>query len=104
MLVEHRINDVDEGLVAREQAVAAGQQVAFEPALAQMLAEHLHHPALRREMHVIGLDLLHPYTLGCLEDIVEAVWGGPLGAPPNEIAGPPISSHHVPPELGPPPP
>jgi hypothetical protein len=37
VLVEHRVHDVDEGLVAVEQPVAAGQQVALEPALAQVL-------------------------------------------------------------------
>ena len=34
VLVDHRVDDVDEGLVAGEEAVAAGEQVAFEPALA----------------------------------------------------------------------
>src|SRR6185437_9484176 len=43
MLVEHRVDDVDEGLVAGEEAVPAGEQVAFEPALAEMLAQYLHH-------------------------------------------------------------
>jgi hypothetical protein len=36
-LVEHRVDDVDEGLVAVEEAVAAGQQIALEPALTLML-------------------------------------------------------------------
>src|SRR5204863_8639764 len=76
VLVEHRIDDVDKGLIAREQAVASGQQIAFEPALAKMLAQHLHYAALPREMDVIGLDLLHPNTLSCLEDIVQAIGRG----------------------------
>ena len=42
MLVEHRVDDVDEGFVAVEQAVAAGQQVAFQPAFALVLAQHFH--------------------------------------------------------------
>ena len=46
VLVEHRIDDVDEGLVAVEQPVAAGQQVALEPALARVLRQHLHHAAV----------------------------------------------------------
>jgi hypothetical protein len=37
VLVEHRVDDVDEGLVAVEEAVAAGQQIALEPALTLML-------------------------------------------------------------------
>ena len=38
MLIEHRIHDVDEGLVAGEQAVAASQQIALEPTLTKMFA------------------------------------------------------------------
>jgi hypothetical protein len=38
VLVEHGINDVDEGFVAREEAVPAGQQITFEPTLALVLA------------------------------------------------------------------
>ena len=47
VLVEHRVDDVDEGLVAVEEAVAAGEQVALEPALAVVLGEHLHAPGRR---------------------------------------------------------
>jgi len=35
VLVEHRVDDVHEGLVAVEQAMPAGEDVALEPALAQ---------------------------------------------------------------------
>jgi len=45
VLVEHRIDDVDERLVAREQPVAPGEQVAFQPPLAEVFAQHLHHAA-----------------------------------------------------------
>ena len=54
VLVEHRVDDVDERFVGVEQAVPAGQQIAFEPALALMLAEHFHHAAVRREPLVVG--------------------------------------------------
>ena len=40
MLAEHRVDDADEGLVAVEESVPAGQQVALEHALALVLAEH----------------------------------------------------------------
>ncbi len=46
VLVEHRVDDVHERLVAVEQPVPAGEQVSLEPALAQMLGEHLHHAAV----------------------------------------------------------
>src|ERR1700722_10833484 len=53
VLVEHGINDMDKRLVAGEEAVAASQQIAFEPSLALMLAQHLHHPSVGREMVVV---------------------------------------------------
>ena len=54
VLVEHRVHDVDEGFVAGEEAVPAREQIAFQPALAQVLAQHLHHPAVGREV-LVGL-------------------------------------------------
>ena len=41
VLVEHRIHDVDECLVAGEKAVPAGEQIAFQPALAGVLADKI---------------------------------------------------------------
>ena len=46
VLVEHRVDDVDECFVAVEESVAAGQQVSLEPALAEVLREHFHHLAV----------------------------------------------------------
>ena len=36
VLVEHRVNDMDKGLVAAEEAVSACQKITFQPALALM--------------------------------------------------------------------
>ena len=51
----------------------AGQQIAFQPALAEMLAQHLHDAAVARQVNVVGLDPLHPDAVGHLEHGVEAV-------------------------------
>jgi hypothetical protein len=67
VLVEHRVDDVDERLVAVEEPVAAGQEVALEPALAQVLGQDLHHPAVRGEVVVAGPLLLEPRAIGDLE-------------------------------------
>ena len=67
MLVEHRVDDVDERLVAVEQAVAAGEQVALEPALAEVLGQHLHHPPVGREVIVAVAQLGVPGAVGHLE-------------------------------------
>ena len=57
VLVEHRIDDVDERFVAGEEAVSAGQQVTLEPTFALVLAQHLHDPAIGRNIVVAGHDL-----------------------------------------------
>jgi len=95
MLVEHRIHDVDKGFVTREQAVAAGQQVAFEPPLTKVFAEHLHHATLPRKMDVVGLDLFHPDPLRRLEHIVEAIGCGLIGAHQTKIATLGIQAHDI---------
>ena len=46
VLVEHGINDVDERFVAREEAVATGEQITFHPALTHVLAQHFHYAAV----------------------------------------------------------
>ena len=52
VLVDHRVDDVDEGFVAGEEAVAAGEQIAFEPALAQVFSEHFHDAAVGGEIFI----------------------------------------------------
>ena len=63
VLVEHRVDDVDERLVAVEQAVAAGQQVALEPALAEVLGEDLHDAPVGREV-IVGCQPSRPPRRG----------------------------------------
>ena len=74
VLVEHRVDDVDEGLVAVEQPVAAGEQVALEPALAQVLGQDLHDAAVRGEVVVAVATLGHPRAVGGLEERARAGW------------------------------
>src|SRR5919106_6729343 len=52
MLDHHRGGDHRERLVGREEAVATGQKIALEPALAQVLGEDLEDPAARVDMIV----------------------------------------------------
>jgi hypothetical protein len=73
VLVEHRVDDVDERLIAREEAVPAGQEVALKPALALVLAEHLHHPPVGRQVIIPGISFRDPGTIGHLERILPAV-------------------------------
>ncbi len=96
VLVEHRIDDVHEGFVRREQTVASGQQVAFEPALAGGFAQDLHRAPVRRQVIVGGKPLGHPHTLGDIEDRPESIGGqlvrrddakvAPFGIQPHDVA------------------
>ena len=93
VLVEHRVDDVDERLVAVEDAVAAGEQVALEPALALVLREHLHDPPVRREVVVAVDDLGHPRPVGDLEDGAEPVGRGLVRPEHPEVVG--VRGHDV---------
>ena len=87
VLVEHRVDDVDEGLVAVEQAVPAGEQVALQPSLALVLGQHLHHPAGPGQVIVDlgGEELGVPLFVGHVEDGLQSVGGGLVGAEDTEV-------------------
>ena len=64
---------MDEGLVAVEEPVPAGEQVALEPALALVLGEHLDDPAGRSEAFVGRLDRRVPLLVRHAQHIAEPV-------------------------------
>src|SRR4051794_23860112 len=68
MLVEHRIDDVYERFVAVEDPVPAGEEVALQPPLAEMLRQHLQDASVWRELLVGRLDLRVPRAPGGGED------------------------------------
>ena len=96
VLIEHRVDDVHERLVAVEQSVPPGQQIAFQPALAQVLGEHLHHPTGRCEVFIVGHGLRKPHLVGRLVDRVQAVGGGLIGSHQTEPVA--VPRDHVPQE------
>jgi hypothetical protein len=85
VLVEHRVDDVDERLVAVEQPVAAGQRVALQPALAQVLGQNLDDAPVRREVVVGRQALRDPGSVGDVEDVGEPVRRGLVGAEEPEV-------------------
>ena len=93
VLVEHRVDDVDERLVAVEDPVAAGEGVALEPALAEVLGEHLHDPPARRQVVVALDDLGLPGPVGDLQQGAQAVRHGLVGAHDPERRG--VAHHDV---------
>ena len=53
--------------------MSAGQQIALEPALTLVLAEHFHYSPIGRQMVVPRLGLRNPGAVGDLEHILPAV-------------------------------
>jgi len=48
VLIEHRIDDVNERFIAIEETMPSGQEISLEPTLALVLAQHLHDPSIGR--------------------------------------------------------
>ena len=94
VLVGHRIDDVHKRFITAEQAVPTGQQVALQPALTQMLGEHLHHPAARGQMFVVGGLFCLPCLVGRIEDRGEPVGRRLVGAHQPEVVT--VAADHVP--------
>ena len=96
VLRDHGIDDADEGLVAVEKAVAAGEQVALEPALAHMLREHgVHDAAVRVEKLVVVRRLGDPAAARDLEHRAQAVGGRFVGGEDAEVARVHVLAHDV---------
>ena len=60
--------------------MAPCKQVAFEPSLAKMLAEHFHDATIRAQFFVDGYNLGHRATFCCLEDGVQSIGVRFIGA------------------------
>ena len=99
VLVEHRIHNVNESFVAGEEPVAAGEQIAFEPALAHVLAQHFHDSAVRRNAIVRRQNLSRRNAVGDLEHGIEPVGRRLVRAHDAEVEGCEIELHDVPQEL-----
>ena len=95
VLVEHRVDDVDERLVAGEEAVPAGQEIALEPALALVLAEHLHHPPVGGEVVVPRMGLRDPGAIGHLEHVLPAIRVALIGTEQPEVPRLHVQLHHI---------
>ena len=63
-----------------------GEQITFEPALAGMLGENFHHPAVRGEMIIFGDCFRQPCSSCGLEQSVEPVRCSLVGTDDAEVA------------------
>ena len=95
MLVEHRVHDVDERLVAVEESVPSGEQITLQPTLALVLAEHLHHAAGGRKKFVARHGRGVPLPLGHFEERFQAIGKRLVGAEDPEVALLQVQLRHV---------
>ncbi len=51
----------------------SGQQIALQPALTQVLAQHFHDAAIGRQMVVYVEGFSHPHAVAGIEDRAETV-------------------------------
>ncbi len=86
MLIEHGIDNVDEGFVAVEQAVAAGEEIPFEPPFALVFAEDFENAAVVGEVFVDLDHLAFPLARGDFEDGGEFVGNRFVRAEDAEVA------------------
>ena len=65
--------------------MAAGEQVAFEPPLAHMLAKNFENAAIRSNVIVVGNNFGDGFTIGDLKERIQPVGVGFIGTEDQEI-------------------
>ena len=85
VLVEHRVDDVDERLVARDEPMPPGQQVPLEHALHEVLAERLDDAALTGQVLVERMQRLCPARGGHVEHGTQPVREHLVGAEEPQV-------------------
>ena len=73
--------------------MAAGQEVALQQALAQVLGQHLHHPSFGVEPLVVLTDRQLPPPTGHLEHVLQAVARQLVGREQQEVVG--VAARHL---------
>jgi hypothetical protein len=100
VLVEHRIDDVNEGLIAVEQPVSSGEQIALQPTLALVLTEHgVEDAPVGREEFIIPIGSGIPLAIGCFKDRAQKIRERLIGTEDPEVALIFIQLGHIPQEL-----
>src|SRR5207248_5672385 len=96
VLIKHRVHDMDERLVRGEQPMAAGEEIAFQPSLTGVLAQHLHNPSIGSQVIILGTGLSHPGPVGDLKESAEPVRCQFVWCHHSKIPVLKIACHHVP--------
>ena len=75
--------------------MASGKQIALQPALAEVLAQNLHHAAVRGKVIVRGENLRCGNSVRNFKDVLQAVGGRFIGADDAEIPAVGVQLHDV---------
>src|SRR5207253_653371 len=78
-----------------EKAVPSGEQVALEPTLAHVLAQHFHYTAVWRDMVVIRENGPFQHPVGRLKERLKAVGTGLVRPEDAEVPGLGIGLHDI---------
>src|SRR5688572_6656243 len=95
VLVEHRVDDVNERLVAAEEPMASGEQIAFQPSLTLVLTQHFHDASVSGDMRVAIQDLRARHAGGHIQYIVPAIRSRFIGTEDAEVAALRIELHDI---------
>ena len=87
VLVEHRINDVDKGFVARKKPVPSGQKIAFEPTLTKMFAQNFHHATVVGKMIVGRQNAFRPRSIRRFKNRAQTVRRSFVGTEQAKVFG-----------------
>ena len=87
VLAEHGVDDANKGLITVEQPVPSGEQIAFQPALALVLAEHgVQHASVRRQKLVVRHFSGVPLAIGDLKHRAQEIGERLIGTEDAEVA------------------
>lgn len=98
MLIEHRADYVNEGLIRVQKPVSTRQEIPFEPSFTLMLRQHFHDSTVLCQKVVAFLNLSHPLSVGGLEDGLQFVAGSLVGTEYPEVASCLVFANNVPQE------
>ena len=95
VLVEHRVDNVYKGFVAREQPMPAGEQISLEPTLAKLLAQHFHHSAVWRNVYIAFEYRCCRNAISHFKQCVQTVGARLVRTHHSEVCTVIIQLHHV---------
>jgi len=101
VLVDHRVDDVDERFVAVKKAMSSREDVALKPTFASVFTEDFHHTASERQISTVFIlfeIFAHPDLLASFVYLAKFVGLGLVGAEDAKIVH--VARHHISKELG----